>query len=120
MATKFSAQKLAELVRGYRDKNMVTLRKLADLTETSTATLSRIEHKTVKTAPDTQTLLRLMDICGFTLEDIFQSDDDAGNSQIHDISTQLHASKHISAETMQALEAVIRAVRLQFSADGEN
>src|SRR5438105_4227503 len=103
------------MVRAYRNKEGLSLRDLAARTQISAATLSRIENaKEGKFMPDTNTLITLANICVFPLEEIFQGEDDAGKSQIHDISTQLRASGRVSSATLQALEAVIRAVRLDW------
>ena len=47
------------------------------------------------------------------MDDIFYSDDEEGNDHIQDISTQMRASKQVSTATMQAIEAIIRAVQVQ-------
>ncbi len=109
----YRRKRLAELVREFRNREGLTLRDLQQLTGLSPATLSRIENAETKAGPDTPNLLALMDVCGIPLDEIIQSDDDAGTAQLHEISTQLRASRELSPATLQALEAVIRAVRTQ-------
>jgi transcriptional regulator with XRE-family HTH domain len=112
MTYGYYPEKLAKSVRAYRDSAGLTLRALAAQTQISPATLSRIENeKEGKFVPDTFTLITLANTCGFRLEDIFQGEDEAGKAQIQKISTQLRASKQVSSSTLQALEAVIRAVQ---------
>jgi transcriptional regulator with XRE-family HTH domain len=104
---------LAEKVRSYRQREGMTLRDLEEVTQLSRTTLSRIENADAKAAPDTQTLIMLLNACNILLEEIIQSDDEAGKAQLNDISTQLRASRQLSQTAMEALEAVIRAVRGQ-------
>jgi transcriptional regulator with XRE-family HTH domain len=113
----FSSINFGALIREYRNKEGLSLGDLAERTQLSKATLSRIENgREGKFIPDTLTILMLAKICELKLEDIFQSDD-AGKTHLHDISVQLRASKEISPAAMDALEAVIRAVRLEIATE---
>ncbi len=118
MPYSYYPQKLAALVRAYRDREKLTLRDLAARTNISPATLSRIENqKEGKFVPDSYNLAILANVCEFRIEEIFLGEDHAGKAQISDISTQLRASKQVSNATLQALEAVIRAVRLDLASN---
>ena len=120
MSYSYHPEILAAQVRAYRDREKLSLRDLAERAQVSTATLSRIENQVAKLGPDTETLVRVANACGIHLEEILQSDNSEEQSHIQDISTQLRASKQVSSATMQALEAMVRAIRLQSLSDEIN
>jgi transcriptional regulator with XRE-family HTH domain len=116
VAISFDSQRLAELVRNYRDREGLSLREMGEITELGFSTISRIENQDAKKTPDMDTIIRLINLCNFKLEEILPSDTPEDKARVEGLSTQLRASKEISRATLEALEAVIREVRIQTTA----
>ncbi len=110
---KLKVGKLGSLMRAYRDREGLSLRELAVLADVSHATLSRLENGNYKSNADFDNLIRVINACRIDLMEIFYSGDDDEAENLYNISTQLRASKKMSSATLQALEAVIRALQPQ-------
>ena len=117
MNITFNASELASLVRAFRDAEGLSLDQLATRAGVSKATLSRIENQNAKSGPDVVNLASVLNACNIDLKKVFTSDSEEERAQIHDIDAQLRASGTISPETLQALEAIIRASRLASEPD---
>ncbi len=68
--------------------------------------------KGLQTRPSLEILLLGLNACGIPLDAIICSNDVEEQAQLRTIDAQLRASKNVSAETLQALETIIRLARL--------
>jgi len=117
MNIAFNAFELASLVRAFRVAEGLSLDQLATRAGVSKATLSRIENQNAKSGPDMISLTLVMSACNIDWKKVLTSDSEEGQAQIRDIDAQLRASGTISLETLQALEAIIRASRSATATD---
>lgn len=104
-----NTKKLVTDVRKRRESLGLSLRKLAEMTGVSFATLSRLER--AETEPDTNTVVRLINWLGQESENAFESENVA---EVH-----FRASKNIDSETVKALMTASKAIREKYKDSAE-
>lgn len=101
---------LATYLRNKIGDEQLSLRKAADQTQCSAATLSRLLHgEESGYAPDTATLNAVVDWLGMTLAD-FEEGKRPSGSTLAEVEVHLHALPDISQQDAEAMMAVVRAL----------
>jgi transcriptional regulator with XRE-family HTH domain len=101
-------KKVIEIARTRRLREELSIRKLAEITGVSYATLSRLERG--QGSPDDNTIVRLAHWLGTEL--------DAVNMPITNIAeVHFRAAKNVDAKTIEALSSVASLVRAQHTED---
>jgi len=119
-----NTQELGRAIRRRREELELSLRDVADQTNVSASTLSRIENGTGK--PDADNIARLTTWLDVPLERILGSrrdDPDEGKAVVyfpHEstpeiVEAHLRADRNLTAETADALSELFRVAYLQFS-----
>ena len=123
--------KLGRSIRRKREEAGLSLRDVANETQVSASTLSRIENGTGK--PDADNIARLTAWLDMPMERIMSGradagDDDAAKAVVyfpHEatpdiVEAHLRADRNLSAETAKALSELFRVAYQQFSAPGQD
>ena len=118
-----NTQELGRAIRRRREELNLSLRDVADQTNVSASTLSRIENGTGK--PDADNIARLTGWLVMPLERILHGRDEANDAKAvvyypHEstpeiVEAHLRADKHLTAETAKALSELFRVAYTQFS-----
>ncbi|HAF13295.1 MAG TPA: hypothetical protein DCK93_21290 [Blastocatellia bacterium] len=119
-----NTQELGRAIRRRREESQLSLRDVADQTNVSASTLSRIENGTGK--PDADNIARLTTWLDVPLERILSSGRDTADeakavvyypheSTPEIVEAHLRADRNLSPETADALSALFRVAYSQFS-----
>jgi transcriptional regulator with XRE-family HTH domain len=123
-----NTEELGRAIRRRREELELSLRDVADQTNVSASTLSRIENGTGK--PDADNIARLTTWLGVPLERILSNgrdDRDQGKAVVyypHEstpeiVEAHLRADRNLSPETADALSELFRVAYSQFSRTGQ-
>jgi len=118
-----NTQELGRAIRRRREELNLSLRDVADQTNVSASTLSRIENGTGK--PDADNIARLTGWLDMPLERILHGRDEANDAKAvvyypHEstpeiVEAHLRADRNLSPETADALSQLFRVAYSQFS-----
>ncbi|MBX3292883.1 MAG: helix-turn-helix transcriptional regulator [Acidobacteria bacterium] len=120
-----STAELGKAIKRRREELGMSLRDVADVTEVSASTLSRIENGTGR--PDADNIARLTKWLDMPVDRLIRQDEKGVEPVIyypHEatpdiIDAHLRADKNLSAETANALSELFRVAYQQFSKPGK-
>ncbi|QQS33429.1 MAG: helix-turn-helix transcriptional regulator [Acidobacteriota bacterium] len=120
-----STAELGKAIKRRREELGMSLRDVADVTEVSASTLSRIENGTGR--PDADNIARLTKWLDMPVDRLIRQEEDGVEPVIyypHEatpdiIDAHLRADKNLSAETANALSELFRVAYQQFSKPGK-
>jgi transcriptional regulator with XRE-family HTH domain len=120
-----STSELGKAIKRRREELDMSLRDVADVTEVSASTLSRIENGTGR--PDADNIARLTKWLDMPVDRLIRQNENGVEPVIyypHEatpdiIDAHLRADKNLSAETANALSELFRVAYQQFSGPGK-
>jgi transcriptional regulator with XRE-family HTH domain len=121
MVTNTRLSRLPTLIKAKRRKEGLGLRSAAEASGVSPSTLSRLERGISPSLPDTETLTKISNWLGVSLEDILvqnkpnKTSEDPALSTVEAIEIYLRADKNLTPETAKALSDMFKMIYKQFS-----
>jgi transcriptional regulator with XRE-family HTH domain len=126
MATQTRMSRLPALIKAKRREMGIGLRTAAEESGVSPSTLSRLERGISESLPDTETLTKVSDWLGVSLENLLAQDkssdvfDEPQLSTTEAIEVYLRADKNLTPETAKALSDMFKIIYKQFTEKTEN
>ena len=127
MAARAVQARIAALIQAKRREDDVGLRDAADACKVSPSTLSRLERGGSTSLPDTQTLNRLAEWLGLTLEQLLKEEHSSGRkgstpelSTPEAVEVHLRADKNLAPETADSLAKMFKVMYEQFRQKDRN
>src|SRR5215510_10893398 len=123
--TGVNTEELGNAVRRRREQQNLSLRDVADVTNVSASTLSRIENGTGK--PDADNIARLSDWLEMPVDRVMKKQTDGKSKEVEPViyypheatpeivAAHLRADRNLSPETAKALSELFRVAYAQFS-----
>lgn len=121
MVTKTRMSRLPALIKAKRREMGIGLRTAAEESGVSPSTLSRLERGISQSLPDTETLTKVANWLGVSLEDIITQNksnstfDESDLSTTEAIEVYLRADKNLTPETAKALSDMFKMIYKQFT-----
>lgn len=126
MVTKTRMSRLPALIKAKRRELGIGLRTAAEESGISPSTLSRLERGISQSLPDTETLTKVANWLGVSLEDLIPQNmsnnalDEPELSTPEAIEVYLRADKNLTPETAKALSDMFKIIYKQFTEKAEN